>query len=383
MKSISLLIKPASSLCNMRCKYCFYADVAQLRSVKSYGLMSLETAEQIIRSAFACAERGGSIMFAFQGGEPTLAGLPFFRAFLELERCYKKHGISVSHSIQTNGYLLDDAWARFFADNGFLVGLSVDGSREIHDKYRLDSSGEGTWQTATHALQALQRQKADYNLLCVVTRDCARRAQMVYRSLQKLGGVYLQFIPCLDGLEAERGGASYSLTPELYGKFLCSLFDAWYLDWKNGTYTSIRLFDDYVHLMMGEPSGSCATSGQCGSYLVVEADGSLYPCDFYVLDEWRLGTVSNCSLEEASRSEQALGFMAEGRRRPSACSTCRWLEICLGGCKRDWLPQNGQQQNYFCAAFQRFFTYAYPRLQEIAAAELRAQSQAAGCREGR
>lgn len=383
MKAISLLIKPASSLCNMRCRYCFYADVAQLRSVKSYGLMSLEVAEQIVRSAFACAERGGSIMFAFQGGEPTLAGLPFFHAFLELEQRYRKPGVSVRHSIQTNGYLLDDAWARFFAENGFLVGLSVDSSRELHDKYRLDSSGEGTWQTVTRALRALQRQKAEYNLLCVVTRDCARRAQTAYRALQKLGGAYLQFIPCLDGLEAERGEEGYSLTPELYGKFLCSLFDAWYLDWKKGTYTSIRLFDDYVHLMMGQSSGSCATSGQCGSYLVVEADGSLYPCDFYVLDEWCLGMVSRCSLEEASRSQRALEFLAEGQRRPTSCGTCRWLDICWGGCKRDWQRQNGQCQNYFCAAFQRFFAYAYPRLQEIAAAELRAQSRMAWRQEGR
>lgn len=375
MKSVNLLIKPASSLCNMRCRYCFYGNIADIRSVKSYGIMSSVVAEQVVRAAFSAAERGGHIMFAFQGGEPTLAGLPFFQNFLDLERRYAVPGVQVSHSIQTNGYLVDDQWAAFFAENSFLVGLSIDGTREIHNKYRPDAAGTSTWPVVIQALRLLQKRRVDFNLLCVVTRDCARRAQKVYRSLRALGGAYLQFIPCLDGLQDTRGNAEYSLTPEAYGTFLCNLFDAWYLDWKQGDYTSIRLFDDYVHLAMGQSPSSCAAAGRCGGYLVVEADGGLYPCDFFVLDEWQLGNITYCSIDHALHSEAALRFLATGQRRPAACADCSWLALCRGGCKRDWQLLGGQPQNYYCSAFHHFFAYAYPRIQEIAAAELRMQSR--------
>ena len=375
MKSISLLIKPASSLCNLRCRYCFYANIASLRTVPSYGIMNLGTAEQLITSAFQSVNGGGRIHFAFQGGEPTLAGLPFFRQFVELAHAHDRPGIEVQWSIQTNGIVLDDTWAAFFRKHGFLVGLSADGTRELHDACRVDPEGKGTWKTVTEAAALLNRHEVPFNLLCVVTRQCAKRAQKVYRSLQKLGSGYLQFIPCLDALEEQRGSASYSLTPYAYGDFLCTLFDAWYLDWKAGHYISIRLFDDYVHLMMGLPSGSCATSGQCGSYLVVESDGSLYPCDFYVLDHWRLGDIRACSLEEAAASERAQAFLAEGHRRPEQCKTCRWYGICRGGCKRDWQLSAGRAENYYCISFQRFFSYAAPRLEEIARAELLARNR--------
>ena len=372
MKHVSLLIKPASSLCNLRCRYCFYHDISDIRDVKSYGRMTLPTAERLIRSAFEEVSPGGSIQFAFQGGEPTLAGLPFFRSFLELESRYALPGVSVSHAIQTNGTLLDEEWADFLRRNRFLVGLSVDGPKDIHDLYRLDSSGDGTWNRVTQALRLLQKHQVDVNLLCVVTGACAKRPQKVYHALQKLGVRYLQFIACLDPLEEKRGSVPYSLTPELYGRFLCGLFDAWYLDWKNGSYTSVRLFDDYIHLMLGQPPGACAAAGQCGSYLVVEGDGSLYPCDFYVLDGWKLGEAGSCSLEQAGQSPLALRFRDRGPL-PPACRECEWFPLCRGGCKRDWQAAEGVVKNYYCDAFRTFFAYAYPRLCEIAQAELRAQ----------
>ena len=372
MKHVSLLIKPASSLCNLRCRYCFYHDIADVRSVKSYGRMSLSTAERLIRSAFEAVSPGGSIQFAFQGGEPTLAGLPFFRSFLELEARYAVPGVQVFHSIQTNGTLLDEDWAGFLRRHNFLVGLSIDGPKDIHDLHRVDGEGNGTWNRVTQALRLLQKHHVEVNLLCVVTGTCAKRPQKVYRALQKLGVPYLQFIACLDPLEGERGGASYSLTPALYGRFLCGLFDAWYLDWKAGHYTSVRLFDDYIHLLLGRPPGTCATAGQCGSYLVAEGDGSLYPCDFYVLDGWKLGEAGSCTLEEASRSPLARRILDEGRQRPPACRTCSWFSLCRGGCKRDWRTVNGAAENYYCESFRAFFSHAYPRLCEIARAELRA-----------
>lgn len=371
MRNITLLIKPASSLCNLRCRYCFYEDVSDCRSVRNYGCMTEETAGQLIRAAFAAAGPGGQVSFAFQGGEPTAAGLDFFRSFLALEAQYAPSGVTCTHAIQTNGLLLDQDWADFFAAHRFLVGLSLDGTKAFHDSYRLDPQGKGTWNRAVQSLALLQKKQVDVNLLCVVTAQCARSPQKVYNTLKRLGVRYLQFIPCLDPLDCPGGNTPYSLTAPAYGSFLCGLFDAWYADWKRGQYVSIRLFDDYVHLLMGQPCGSCATTGQCGSYLVAEGDGSLYPCDFYVLDHWRLGNVSCCTLEEALTSPLAQRFRAESLNgRPERCAQCPWLQLCQGGCKRDWITGSQGAENRYCSALQTFFSYALPRLQEIARLEL-------------
>ena len=370
MKRLSFLIKPASSRCNLRCRYCFYEDVSDKREKKSYGVMSDETAEKLIHAACEESGKGGELHFAFQGGEPTLAGLDFFRRFvLRAESCAQGRQ-RVSFSIQTNGTLLDDAWAAFFKEKRFLVGLSVDGDRGLHDLNRVDANGKGSWSDAVRALRCLQKYEVDVNLLCVVTGSCARHPQQVYGALKRLGVRYLQFIPCLDPIGEERGREKFSLTPEAYGSFLCRLFDAWYDDWKNGRYCSIRQFDDYVHLLTGGEVSACTASGHCGRYLVVEADGGLYPCDFYVLDPWRLGTVGEEPLASVIGGQTERRFLAEGERRPDGCRDCRWFPICRGGCKRDWIQREGETVNYFCEAYRRFFSHSITRLREIAAAEL-------------
>lgn len=378
MKVVNLLIKPASSLCNMRCGYCFYEDVSARRQAKSCGVMSRETARSLIQSAFEAADAGGKVIFAFQGGEPTVAGIEFFRAFLEMEREYRRPGVAVEHAIQTNGLLLDDAWMNLFAQGHFLVGLSLDGTKQLNDLYRLDADGKSSWNRAARALVLLQRRGIEHNLLCVVTGQCAAHPQKVYQSLKKLGGQYLQFIPCLDPLEEAPGRRAYSLLPEQYGAFLCTLFDLWYADWRAGRYVSIRLFEDYVHLAMGLPAGSCASSGHCGSYCVVEGDGSLYPCDFYVLDKWKLGSIYTGSILGAVQSETAQRFLAEGEQPLAECTACRWRSLCNGGCKRNWINENGQIKNYYCPAFKAFFEHAASRLAEIAAAEIQAMRQGQG-----
>jgi len=196
----------------------------------------------------------------------------------------------------------------------------------------------------------------------------AKNPQKVYSSLRTLGDHPLQFIPCLDPLEAQRGSEKYSLKPEAYGKFLCGLFDCWYRDWKIGNYISIRTFDDYLRILMRMSPSTCAASGACGSYLVVEGDGSLYPCDFYVLDEWKIGNIQEMTVEEALASSASVRFVTEGARRPEDCKTCPYFPICRGGCKRDWTQQ---RKNYYCASFKTFFAYALPRLQEVALAAMR------------
>lgn len=226
MKHNTFLVKPASSLCNLRCRYCFYDDVSNSRACKNMGLLSHEMAGELVEKAFAATEEGGSVHFLFQGGEPTLAGLDFFRFFLETERSMQRN-ISVFHSIQTNGICLDEEWASFFKANSFLVGLSLDGTQENHDLYRLDAAGQGTWDKVTHALALLDAYRVETNLLCVVTGQLARKPQRAFKSLCELGQHNLQFIPCLDPLDTI-GGQAYSLTPELYGRFLCGIFDVWY-----------------------------------------------------------------------------------------------------------------------------------------------------------
>lgn len=371
MRHLNFLIKPASGLCNMRCRYCFYEDEAANRSQPSVGRMTESTTDRLIEDTFTALDSRGFVTFAFQGGEPTLAGLDYFRHFVEkVQRCNTKH-VQVNYAIQSNGLLIDEEWTAFLAEHHFLVGLSIDGTKAIHDTLRTDAAGDPTWNRVTRALALLQRKQVDVNLLCVVTRLCAKHPVKVYRTLQKLGVRYLQFIPCLDPLGAPRGSMEYSLTPELYGSFLCGLFDAWFLDWKNGCYTSIRLFDDHVHLAMGLPASTCSTSGICGAYLVVEGDGTLYPCDFYCLDRWSLGRVGDAPLEAFLHSDKERTFLAQGEQHPVECVSCPWRRFCSGGCKRDWDTDETGNHNYFCSAFQTYFAHAAARLDFIAQVERR------------
>ena len=368
MRSMTFLIKPASSLCDMRCRYCFYHDISDIREVKSMGIMSEATAQALIRAAFAAVEPGGFVQFTFQGGEPTLAGLDFFRRFLELEAQSRPRDVRVGHAIQTNGLHINAQWAAFLKQHDFLVGVSIDANQAIHDAYRMDTAGKGTWERVTGALALLDSHGVESNILCVVSSAVAKNPQRVYASLRTLGDHPLQFIPCLDPMEAQRGGEKYSLKPEAYRKFLCGLFDCWYRDWKAGNYISIRTFDDYLRILMRMPPSTCAASGACGSYLVAEGDGSLYPCDFYVLDEWRIGSIHEMTVAEALASPVSVRFVREGALRPEECRNCPYFPICRGGCKRDWTQQ---RRNYYCASFKAFFAYALPRLQEMARATVR------------
>jgi uncharacterized protein len=372
LSQLSFLIKPASSLCNLRCRYCFYEDESENRAQKCYGIMSAETADRLIASAVDATCDGAMISVGFQGGEPTVAGLDYFRHFIEEEKKYPNRRFT--HSIQTNGYALDESWASFLAQNNFLVGISVDGYKDLHDLHRLTASGEGSFDRIAYNLELLKKHKVEFNALCVVTRQCTERPHRVYNRLKAMGFEYLQFIACLDPIGAERGKQSYSLNPEDYGRFLCATFDDWYKDWKEGHFTSVRQFDDYIHILTGVLPSSCAALGKCGSYLVVEADGSLYPCDFYVLDEWNLGRIGELSVIQAINSEKAKNFRSDSGRLPAQCKTCSWLPICHGGCKKDISLNDAEiPENYFCPAYRFFFEYASERLMEVARAEYQAR----------
>lgn len=373
MRYLNFLIKPASSVCNLRCKYCFYQDEAEKRSQESMGLMTQKTVDVLLDSAFGMIDPGGSISFAFQGGEPTVAGLEFFRQFTAKVHSRRPKHVNVNFSIQTNGTLIDADWAEFFSEERFLVGISIDGFKKLHDFHRVDAAGNGSWKRVMDGLTVLKAKNVEVNALCVVTRCCARSPEKIYRNLKKLGFRYIQFIACLDPIGDQRGNMPYSLTPEAYGKFLCTAFDAWYADWEQGQYHSVRLFDDYIHILLGDGASTCATCGNCGSYFVVEGDGSVYPCDFFVLDEWKMGALGKSSLDELAQSDAAQRFLLWGREKPAECARCRWGRICNGGCKNDWEQTPDGIHNYYCKSFQMLLDYAGPRLARIAHAELAAR----------
>lgn len=375
MKHVNLLIKPASSLCNLRCRYCFYEDEAQNRGQHCMGIMKEDLADTLIRQAFEAVDPDGTVSFAFQGGEPTVAGLTYFRHFTDTVHRHCPPGVRVNFAIQTNGTLLTEEWAAFLKKEGFLVGLSLDGFREAHEAHRIDGEGKGTWKRVLAAKALLDQHQVDYNALCVVTGLCARHPEKSYGSLKNLGFRYMQFIACLDPIGHKRGQEPWSLTPEAYGRFLCRLFDLWYQDWAEGNYYSIRLFEDYVHILLGDGASTCATCGKCGAYLVVEGDGAAYPCDFFALDNGKIGSVTEMPVAEMVTSERAAAFLNWGRFKPVECRDCPYSLICNGGCKNDWYTDETGPHNYFCVAFRRLLNYALPRLRHIAQAELAARRQ--------
>lgn len=331
--AISLLIKPASSLCNMRCKYCFYHDVATHRQTPSYGVMSEATAAQLLNRVWDAVSDNAQIHFAFQGGEPTLAGISFYRYFAEVVDNKKLPGQTVSYSIQTNGILLDDDWCQFLHEHHFLVGISLDGNPEIHDMHRVDSNGVGTANRIFQSIQCMERNKVEYNILSVVTRAMARKPEKTWNWYVGKRYKYLQLIPCLSpfsGSEKEK----YALTPEAYADFLVATFRGWKHQLEVGNYISVRLFDNLVMLLKGYPAQQCGLLGRCSQQWVIEADGGVYPCDFYVLDDCRCGTIWEKSFAELEEAAVTKAFLQPEETLHPQCATCKVFKICGGGCKR-------------------------------------------------
>lgn len=364
MPPVHILMKPASGLCNMRCKYCFYADEMENRSQASYGIMSRETLENVIRKVLTFAE--GSCTIAFQGGEPTLAGLAFYRECLELEEKYNRKNVKISHALQTNGFLLDEEWCRFFAENHFLVGLSVDGIKATHDAFRRDGAGQDTYFRILDAAAQLKKAGADFNVLTVVNGKTAPKISRIYENYRKLGFAWQQYIACLDPVWEERGKQPYSLTPKVYGQFLIDLFELWYLDLQKGKQPYIRQFENYVGILMGRMPESCDQRGVCSFQTVVEADGSVYPCDFYCMDEYRVGNLNEDSFETMRQRLMESGFLQVSADYAGQCRACRYFTICRGGCRRHReQPGGATGVNYFCESYRMFFDACLPRLREI------------------
>ena len=362
MPPINILIKPASSACNMACQYCFYKDVAAHREQEFEGMLSIESIEKVIQAGMEYAEHICS--FAFQGGEPTLAGLDFYRQVVVLQKQYAKPGVEIRNAIQTNGYTIDEEWAAFFRENHFLVGLSLDGPPELHNRNLTDVQGKDTFNRVMKSVRLLKKHNVAFNILCVVTGQNARSVEKLYRFYRKQNFRWLQFIPCIDPFDRADGEPCYTLTADGYGDFLVRLFDLWFDDLRHGEYISIRHLDNWLSILLGERPEACNMAGCCSVQFVVEGDGGVYPCDFYVLDEWRLGNIRETGLADMQNSETAKRFVRQSLAVPEECKTCQWFGLCRNGCRRDRdiLPNGVIGQNIYCTAYKKFFSERFRQL---------------------
>lgn len=350
---LSLLVKPASALCNLRCGYCFYRKTAGDRA-QTRGVMTEATAGLLIEKIFA--RDPPSVSVVFQGGEPTLAGLGFYSYFVGEVRRKNLRRVPVQYCIQTNGVLIDDDWADFLRRNRFLVGLSLDGDREINDRFRAGKAGESSFDAVLRAADTLRRYAAEFNILAVVTDESAGEAERIYGFFKKQGFGYLQFIPVVDE------GCGASLSAENYAVFLKSLFDLWYRDLVNGEYISIRAFDNYINILRGFPPENCGMRGVCGGYFVVESDGALYPCDFYCREEYLLGSITD--KDPFALREKHRDFIEKSKIIYGRCRECEYGFLCRGGCRRDRSAE--LTENRYCAAYKAFFRYAEKRMRAVA-----------------
>lgn len=352
MPNLSIMIKPASSLCNMRCKYCFYHDVAENRENESYGVMNEETADKLISEALRYAD-GGNISFAFQGGEPLTAGLPFFKHFIcKVKELNAKKSV-INYSMQTNGLLINDEWAEFLFDNHFLVGLSLDGDRK-GSKFRIDSAGIPSFERVLKAAELLTKYNVDFNILTVLTGYCADNIERIYRFFTNRGFKYLQFIPCLKPFGYD-GESELFMSPEQYGSFLIKSFKMYVQDYVNGNYTSVRQFDNWVQMTWGNPPEQCGFCGHCSRQFVVEGNGNVYPCDFYCLDEYLLGNINNCDFKDLVNNPISEKFLKESLTVEARCKECKFGFLCRGGgCKRTKASED------YCEAYKAFFSECMP-----------------------
>jgi len=306
--------------------------VAASREEVSHGIMTREVATRLISNIFCVLAAGDHITFAFQGGEPGLAGLDFYLYFVEEVKKAAPAGVHVHYTIQTNGLMIDNNWCEFFNENNFLVGLSLDGYAALHNLNRADAQGKGTFNRVMAAKQVLELNDVNYNILCVLTAETSRRANKLWEFILRENIRYIQFIPCLEPFNAQPSKAA--LTGGRFYQFYLTLFPLWQKEAVKGNIISIRLFDDLAALFLAGKRGACGLTGKCTSQIVVEADGSVYPCDFFVLDEFRVGNLAEQNLQEIYEATASCDFINEVRQMPSLCASCPHTAWCRGGCKR-------------------------------------------------
>jgi uncharacterized protein len=351
----SLLIKPASAVCNLDCEYCFYLDRdADPYSALPARRMSLDTLERLV-DTYLFYSYPNSI-FAFQGGEPTLAGLPFFEKLIEYQQQHGRGGQSVANALQTNAVLIDKSWCDLFRNYNWLLGVSLDGPEEINDLYRFNKEHRGTWKRVMQSVELLQTNKVEFNILCVLSAANVEKPKELYRFYRKLGIDNIQFIPLAE-FDGQGNRLPFTITAEQYGRFLCEIFDLW---WPERRKVRIRFFDNLAEALAGQKPGNCTMHETCDSYVVVEYNGDIYPCDFFVESPWKLGNINLDSWSEIARRQRRYSFASKKTIAHPECQVCEYQSVCHGGCPkfRHGPNRRFEDLDYFCSAYKMIFAKA-------------------------
>ncbi|MFT4270296.1 MAG: anaerobic sulfatase maturase [Pantoea sp.] len=389
-----VMAKPTGSRCNIDCTYCFYLHKENLLHQERSAGMSDEVLEQFIRQ-YIDGQDGEQVVFSWQGGEPTLMGLEYFEKVITLQKKYQKPGQRIENDLQTNGILINDNWARFLKQHHFLVGLSIDGPAELHDRYRITRSGKPTFDKVMEGVAALKRHQVPFNALVTVNRTNARFPLEVYRFLtRELGATYIQFNPCVEPREFQQTAphfwrddsipvtgtrrahpgdldsivTDWSVDPDDWGRFLIKVFE----EWVNNDLgrVQVNLFETAVAQTMGKPAQICVTSEFCGKGLAIEKNGDIFACDHYVYPEYQLGNIHTNSLAHLAFSERQKAFgMGKRDTLPRACKQCPYLKLCWGECPKNRIVRSSDGElglNYLCPGIKAFFDYAQPILVGIA-----------------
>ncbi len=360
MRQFQLLIKPVGDRCNLRCKYCFYLGTEERfdghldPQKRAADVMDDDILEKM--AAEFLSYRMPQSIFCWQGGEPTLAGLDFFRRVVEFQTKHGGRGQVVGNAFQTNGVLIDRRWARFLAEYKFLVGLSIDGPRDIHQTMRGNS-----FDAAMRAAQLFRQFGVEFNVLSVVSQANVGRAAEVYRWFVSRGFNNLQFIPCRE-LRDDGSLTAESITGEQFGDFLIAIFDEW---WKDDVRkVSERNIDSAIACYVtGQPT-TCTYHARCSDYLMIERAGEVFPCDFFGRPEWLLGYIGERPLKQYLENVREEKFGKLKLQVPAECRECEWWQMCHGGCPRDRAPDG---RSHYCEGYKKFFAATAARLKQLAA----------------
>ncbi len=368
-----VLAKPAGPACNLNCAYCFYLEKEALFPQTSTFKMAPEVLESFIQQNIQ-SQPGNSVHFTWQGGEPTLLGIPYFEEIIRLQQ---KHagGKQISNAIQTNGILLDENWGHFLLENNFLVGISIDGPQHLHDEYRRNHDGEGSFDKVMAGLELLKKYKIEFNTLTVVNRGNQNQAMVIYDFLKSIGSEYWQFIPAVERTRPDGSLAAphemenlklteWSVEAEPYGQFLTQIFQRWIREDVGNIF--VQQFEAALANEMGKPAGVCVWNETCGNALAMEHNGDLYSCDHYVFPEYQLGNILETPLLDLvhSKKQQAFGIDKQSGL-PQICKDCEVLYLCHGECPKHRFaigPNGEEKHNYLCAGYKQFFTSIRPEL---------------------
>ncbi len=369
MRPFTLLIKPTGPDCNIACEYCFYACKTDLFGQGRHR-MSDNVAEVMVRDYLAC--RFPSSSFAWQGGEPTLMGLDFYKRVVDWQKEHGADGQIVTNALQTNGTSLDEQWCRFLAEYKFLVGISLDGPKEFHDHYRRDYAGEGTWDRVMAGIEQCREHNVEFNILVLLNNRNVEHPDELWDFFieQRIG--FLQFVQCAETDPKTGNIADFSITAEQYGRFLCRIFDRWMAHGPRKV--SVRSFDSILSYLLGMGHTECTLGVKCNDYIVVEHTGEAFCCDFFVEEKWRLGDITQTPIQQLASSSLKRQFSRNKRNIADKCLVCRHLDICRGGCPKDRLVQGRgyKVESYFCQGYKILFDHTLGRF-GVLAQELRNQ----------